>query len=160
MNAKGVEGIVVAEAGLDLEDHKGAEEAGGETDEQRGHGLYESGGRGDGDEAGDRAGNCAQSRGLAIVNPLENGPAESGGGSGEVRVDEGAGGQRAGSEGATCIEAEPAHPQQAGANEAEHEGVGRHGGLRVSQPLAEIKRADQRRDAAGDVDNRSAGEVE
>ena len=37
VNAEGVEGIVVAEAALDLEDHEGAEEAGDEADEQRGH---------------------------------------------------------------------------------------------------------------------------
>ena len=33
-------------------------------------------------------------------------------------------------------------------------------GLRVAEALAQIERADQRRDAAGDVDHRAAGEVE
>jgi len=77
VNAEGVEGIVVAEAGLNLEDHEGADEAGGKADENRGHRLDEAGGRGNSDEAGDRAGDGAQSCGLAIVEPLEDGPADA-----------------------------------------------------------------------------------
>ena len=94
------------------------------------------------------------------MNPLGDGPADGGGGSGEVGVDEGAGGQRAGGQRAAGVEAEPAHPQQAGADEAEHHGVGLHLGVRVADALAQIEAGDQRRDAAGDVDDGAAGKVQ
>ena len=55
-----------------------------------GHGLHKAGGRGDGNQAGDGAGDGAQRRGLAVVNPLEDRPADGRGGGGEVGVDEGA----------------------------------------------------------------------
>ena len=160
VNAKCVKRIVVAEAGLDLEDHERAEETGRKADEKRGHGLHEAGSGRDGDQAGDRAGDCAQRGGLAIVKPLKDGPADGGGGRGEVGIDEGAGGERACAQGAAGVEAEPAHPQQAGADEAKHKRVRRHSRVRVTETLAEIERANQRRDAAGDVNDRSAGEVE
>jgi hypothetical protein len=102
---------------------------GDEADGQCAHGLDKAGGGGDGDQPGDRAGDGAQGGGLAVVNPLGDGPADGCRGGGEVGVDEGAGGQRTGAEGAAGIEAEPAHPQQAGADEAEHHGVGLHLGV-------------------------------
>ena len=113
-----------------------------------GEGLDKAGGRGDGHQSGDRAGDGAQGGGLAVVNPLGDGPAEGGGGGGKVGVDEGAGGQRAGGQSAAGVEAEPAHPQQAGADEAEHHGVRRHVGLRIADALAQIECSHQRRDAA------------
>ena len=58
------------------------------------------------------------------------------------------------------VEAEPADPEQAGADEAEHDRVRRHGLLRVAEALAEVERRDQRGDAGGDVHDGAAGEVE
>src|ERR1700721_1116103 len=98
VDAKGVERIVVAEAGLDLEDHEGAEEAGRKADEQRRHGLHKSGSGRNGDKAGDCAGNRAERCRLAVVKPLKDGPAKSRGCCGEVGVDEGAGGKWAGAQ--------------------------------------------------------------
>jgi hypothetical protein len=70
VNAKGVERVVVAEEAFDHEDHEEADDAGDEADGQRAHGLDKAGGLGDGDQAGDRAGDGAQGGGLAVVNPL------------------------------------------------------------------------------------------
>ena len=53
---------------------------------QRAHGLDEAGGGGDGDQSGDCAGDGAEGGGLAVVNPLGDGPAE-GGGSGSAGGD-------------------------------------------------------------------------
>jgi hypothetical protein len=61
---------------------------------------------------------------------------------------------------AAGVESEPAYPEQAGADEAEHHGVGRHVGLGIADALAEIEAGDQRGDAGGDVDDGAAGEVE
>ena len=127
---------------------------------ERGEGLDEAGGGGDGDEPGNRAGDGAEGGGLAVVDPFGDGPADGCGGGGEVGVDEGAGGQRAGGEGAAGVESEPAYPEQTGSDEAEHQGVRRHGGLGIADALAEVDAGDQRGDAAGDVDDRAAGEIE
>ena len=89
VHAKGVKGVVVTEEALDLKDHEGAEDAGDEADGERGEGLNEAGGRGNGDQPGDRTGDGAESGGLAVMNPLGDGPADGGCGGGEVGVDEG-----------------------------------------------------------------------
>ena len=96
MHAEGIQRVVVAEEALDDEDHEEAEEAGDQADGESRHGLHKAGGGGDGDQSGNRAGDGAQGGGLAVVNPLGDGPADGGGGGGEVGVDEGAGGQAAG----------------------------------------------------------------
>jgi hypothetical protein len=63
-------------------------------------------------------------------------------------------------DGASGVEPEPAHPQQAGSDEAEHDGVRGRRFFGIADALAEIEGADQRRDAGGDVNHRAAGEVE
>ena len=87
-----------------------AQQAGRKADEQRGHRLDKPRSRGDGDQAGDRPGDGAQSRGLAVVNPLGDDPADSGGGGGKVGVDKSTGGQGTCAQCAAGVEAEPAHP--------------------------------------------------
>ncbi len=99
VNAKGVQRVVVAEKALDDEDHGEADDAGYETDDQCAHGLNKARGGSNRDQSGDCAGDGAQGGGLAVVNPLGYGPADGGGGSGKVGVDEGAGGQGAGGRG-------------------------------------------------------------
>ena len=61
---------------------------------------------------------------------------------------------------AARVEAEPADPQQARADEAQNEAVRRHRLLRVPGALPEIDRAHERRHARRDVDDRAAGEIE
>ena len=160
VNAEGVERVVVAEELFDAEDHEAADDAGDAADGESRHGLNEAGGLGDGGQSGDRAGDSAQGRGLAVLQPLGDDPGDGGGGGGELRIDEGAGGQRPRAQRAAGVEAEPAHPQHSRADEAEHHGVGRHILLRIADALAEIEGADQRGDAAGDVDDGAAGKVE
>jgi len=63
-------------------------------------GLDEAGGWGDGDQSGNRSGDGAEGGGLAVVNPLGDGPSDGGSGGGKVGIDEGAGGQGSGVEGA------------------------------------------------------------
>ncbi len=65
-----------------------------------------------------------------------------------------------GAERGAGVEAEPAHPQQARADEAEHHGVRRHVGVRIAEAFAEVDGSDQRGDARSDVDDGAAGEVE
>ena len=79
---------------------------------------------------------------------------------GEVGVDEGGGGQRAGGQGAAGVEAEPAYPQQACADEAEDHGVGREGGVGIADAFAEVDAGNKSGDTAGDVDDGAAGEVQ
>jgi len=61
---------------------------------------------------------------------------------------------------AARVEAEPAYPQETGADEAEHHGVGLHFGVGIADALAQIEAADQRRDAAGDVDHGATREIQ
>ncbi len=67
---------------------------------------------------------------------------------------------RRGSHRASGVEAEPADPQQAGADDADHHAVRLHRFNAVAFALAQVQCADQRRDARADVHHRSAGEVE
>ncbi len=64
------------------------------------------------------------------------------GGSGKVGIDEGAGRQRSGIQGAARVEAEPTHPQQAGTDEAEHQRVRRHHRFGIADALAKINGGD------------------
>jgi hypothetical protein len=109
---------------------------------------------------GNRAGDGSEGGGFAVLNPLGGYPADGGCCCCKLRVDKGAGGQRTGIECAAGVEAEPAHPQQSGTDEAEHHGVGRHILLRIAGALAEVEAGDQGRDAAGDVDYGASGKVE
>src|ERR1039458_3904304 len=47
-------------------------------------------------------------------------------------------------QGASGVEAEPAYPQQAGADETEHHGMGRHVGLWVPDALPQVNACHQR----------------
>src|ERR1017187_7558488 len=152
VDPKGIEGVVVAEEPLDPEHHEGADQIGDGADGQGAHGLNKAGGLGDGGQSGDGAGDGAKGGGLAVLQPLGDHPADGGGGGGELGVDKGAGGQRTGIEGAAGVEAEPAEPEQTGADEAEHQGVGRHVLLRVAGALAQIECADQGGNTGGNVD--------
>ena len=120
--------------------------------------MHETGGRGDGDQAGDGAGESSRGRlacrsGAIPRRPRRGQPRRPRNGG-----DEGTGGKCPAAEGAARIEAEPADPQQA-ARHAEDHGVRRHVLVRIAETLAEVKRADQRGDAGGDVDDRTAGEI-
>jgi len=114
MNAEGVQRVVVTEEALHDEDHKEAEDAGEESDDQRREGLHKAGGGGDGHQSGDRAGDGAQGCGLAVVNPFGDGPADGGGGGGKMGVDKGAGGQGLAASALPALKPnQPTHKRQA-----------------------------------------------
>ncbi len=59
-----------------------------------------------------------------------------------------------------CVEPEPAHPQQRGADHRQRQAVGRHRLFRKADPLADDDAADQARDPGVDVHDRAAGKVQ
>ena len=95
---------------------------------------------------------------LAIHSPSDPGQHRRGGG--EQRVDEGQRGDAVGFEGGAGVEAEPAHPQQRGADHGQGQAVRRHRFLAVADALADHVGADQAGDAGVDVHHGAAGEVE
>ena len=69
-------------------------------------------------------------------------------------------GARAGTERRAAVEAEPADPQQAGADHGHRQIVRRKIFRAVAAPLAEHQRRDEPRHAGIDVDHRAASEIE
>ena len=141
MNAESIERIVVAELGFDNDNYEVAKDADDETHEDARHGSDESGSRCDGNQACNGTRNGSECGGFAFENPLNSCPGERGGGGSEVSADESTGGERSGRESRACIEAEPADPEQAGPDEAEHEGMRSHLLARVADALPQVKRA-------------------
>ena len=114
----------------------------------------------DRDEARNRARGDAQHRRLALGHPLGEHPGQCGNGGRELRDDHRHAGAAVGGNCGTRVEAEPAHPQQRGADQRQRQVVRRHRLLAVTDPLAEHQRADQARDTGVDVHDRAAGEIE
>ena len=98
--------------------------------------------------------------GLPFANPLRAGPTHRGGRRRKVRGYKSAGSQTVRSQRAAGIKAEPAHPQQAGADEAQDDTVRRHLFVGISQALAQVKSTHQGGNAAGDMHHRPSREVE
>ena len=155
-----VEGIVERGVGAPVGDGV----AGDGGDGSDGHGAAhrdEAGGGGDGYEADDRADAGAECADAAASDGVEEDPGEGGGGRGGVGGEEGRDGEVVGGERAAGVEAEPAEPEQAGADEH----VGDVGGrvalaLGVVLALAECDGAGEGGDTGRHVDDGSAGEVE
>ena len=123
-------------------------------------GVSDGARRGDRDETRDRARGGADRGGLAVLDLLDHEPGEQrGGGSGD-RVDERERGGAVGGELRTGVEAEPAEPQQAGAEEHERRVVRDVHALLEAEALAEHERERERRGTGVDVDRGAAGEVD
>ncbi len=75
MDSEGIEGIVITGPVLYQGDHEEAEDAGDQADQQRGHGLNKTAGRGNGHQSGDRARDCSQGARLAVFEPFREHPA-------------------------------------------------------------------------------------
>src|ERR1700678_2029168 len=75
MHAKGIQRGVIPELALDNQHHEGAEESGDQATRERGHRLHITGSRRTRHQAGYRAGNRAQCRRLAVVEPFKDAPA-------------------------------------------------------------------------------------
>ena len=109
---------------------------------------------------GDRTRRRAQRRGVPAADPLEREPAEHRGRGRQVRVDERLGGDAVRGERGPGVEAEPAEPQDAGADQRQRQRVRRHRVLRPAASPAEHEDRGQRGDAGVDVHDGAAGEVE
>ena len=160
VNAENVQAVVVAE--LRLQHHRApiADESGDKANDQGGEGIDVAGRRGDGDEAGDGAGNDAQHAGLAAANPLDNHPRYCRRRGRDLGHGHGHAGAAVGGDRRSGVETEPADPQHGGADDAQDQVMGRHVFGAVTAAAAQHHRADQGGDAGIDVDHGAAGEVE
>ncbi len=160
VHAEGVQAVVVFQRVLQPDGAAVADRAGQEADDEGALGIDEARGRGDGDQAGDDAGEQAQQGGLLVLNPLHNHPAQGGDHGGQDGVQQGHGGDLVGGVGRAGVEADPAHQQQGGADGGVDEVVGRHVLAAEAAARSHEQHADQARDAGIDVHHRAAGEVE
>ena len=76
--------------------------------------------------------------GLPLKTPFRDGPRDRCRGGRKMSIHKGACCECTASEGAPCIKAEPADPQQAGSHDAEHHRVGRHVLFGVTESFAEV----------------------
>ena len=123
-------------------------------------GVQERARGGDRDETGDGTRGGADRGGLAVLDLLDDEPGQQRGGRGGDRVDEGERGGAVGGELGAGVEAEPAEPQQARAEEHERRVVRNVRALLEADALAEHERERQCRGAGVDVDSRATREVD
>src|SRR3546814_7342438 len=160
VDAEYVERIVEAE--LRLHDHHepAAGDTGDRAEQDRAERTRIARCRRDRDEAGDRARAGAEQRALVAERALGQHPEENARRGGDEAVDEREAGRAIGLERRAGIEAEPAAPQQAGADQRHGQRVRRHDLLLIAGALADDQAADERRDARVDVNHRAAREIE
>ena len=145
VHAEGVERIVVAELRLQRGGRPAADRTGGDADDEGARRADEAGSRSDGDETGDRARDDAEDARLAVAHPFDEHPGERGGRSRDLGDRHRHAGDTVGRKFRAGIEAEPADPQQRGADQREHEVVRCHVLRAVALALAEDEGADEAR---------------
>ena len=118
--------VVIAERLLDVHRREIADGTRGDADDQRPHRIDEARRRGDGHETSHRARDDAENAGLLGDHPFGEHPGERGRGRGDLRRGHGHAGIDVGGHRRAGIEAEPADPQQRGADHDEYEVVRRH----------------------------------
>lgn len=119
-----------------------------------------TGGRGGGDEAGDGTRAPADHGPLAGQPPIENAPAHRSEHGRQVAVPAGHGGAEVGAEGGAAVEAEPAKPQENGAESHQRDVVRAEVEHHLLLAPAKNQRVRQRRHAGHDLDGPAAGVVE
>src|ERR1017187_1257881 len=77
MNAKGIEGVVIAEPALYLDDHEEAQGSGDQPNQDRRDRLNEAGCLGNGCQPSDRTGDRPQRAGFTMADPLCRAPTDS-----------------------------------------------------------------------------------
>ena len=160
MDAEYVQGVVDAQF-VDEFHGEEAGAAGAGADDDGRHHADEAGGGGNGHQAGDGAGGGAAGRGAFGKEPGHYGPGGHSGGRGHVGDHEGVGGVRGGQvEAAAGVEAEPAEPEEAGAQQHQGHVVGRHGVGAEAGAAADDEGRGQGRRAGGDMHHGAAGEVQ
>ena len=137
VDADHVERVVIAELVLQSDGQR-TDHASENTDDDRAHGRDRGAGRSDGDQSGDDAGRGAKRGGMAVADALGDQPAQACGTSGDhgVHPDHRRGVARG--DGGTGIEAEPAEPQQTGAEHDQGQVVRPHRIALPAEPLARM----------------------
>ncbi len=156
VDAEDVQRVVVAEGVLHRGAHHEADHAGDEAEHDRAHRAGEARGRGDGHEAGDRARQHAEQGRLALERPLGEQPRHRGGAGRHEGVEHGERGRAVGLEVRAGVEAEPADPQQRGADHRHGQGVRGEQVTAVADALAHDQAADEARDSSVDVHHGAA----
>src|SRR4029079_13578714 len=156
VHAEGVERVVVAQHVLQAGAAPVADDASGSADADRADRTDEDGSRGNRHETGYCARADADHRRLAAYQPLNDHPREGRYRGRHVRHQHGHAGQHAGAHRRAGVEAEPADPQQRGADEGQDHVMSRAGFLAFSQYDA----GHQPGNAGIDVHDRAASEVQ
>ena len=159
VDADDVEPVVVAPAVLQP-DRERADHARDDAHHHRADRRQRPAGRGDGDQAGHQAGRGAQRGGVTVPQPLDEDPAQRAGGAREERRREDHGRGVVGTQGGAGVEAEPAEPQQAGAQHHQGQVVRPHRLLAEPDPPPEHEGQRERRGSGGDLDRGAASEVD
>ena len=131
-----------------------------QAEHDRAHRAGIAGGRRDRDQTGHAARQRAEQRGLALEHPLGEHPRHGSSRGGDEGVDHRQRRAAVGFEVRSGVEAEPADPQQRGADHGHGQRVRSHQLLAVAGALADQQRADQARDTGIDVHHGAAGEVD
>ena len=158
MHADDVEGVIVAELELETAGQAGQDTSDGTHHDgpQRGNHI---GGRGDGDQAGDHTRGGTHGGVVTGANLLGEAPREhcgcGGGGGGNPSVTS----STVGGEGGTSVEAEPAEPQQEGAEHHERHVVRAERLRAEALTLADDEHDDQGGDCGVDVDDSTTCEI-
>ncbi len=148
MDAEHVERVVIAERALHRGDEEEAHHACHRAKNERAHRAGVTGSRSDRHETSDDTGGQAKQARLALEQPLDEEPRDACRRGCDEGVGHGEHGAGVGFESRSGVEAEPADPQQRGANHGERQRVGRHRFLAEADAAAKQKRADHARDPA------------
>ncbi len=159
MDAHHVERVVDAEAVLQFQG-AGARRTGQDADRNGTHRGDHRAGGGDANQACDDAGGGAEAGGVPVADAFDRKPGQHRRGGSDQGVDPGQARQRAGGQGRTGIETEPAEPQQASAKHHQGEVVRTHRGATETDARSHDQRQGQSGRAGIDVDGRATGEVE
>src|SRR5262249_25407069 len=126
MYAERVERVIVSELALDARHHEVADHACAQTNQHRGEGLHESARGRDRDKTRHASRDRAEYARLARVDPLDEHPRQRRRSRTEVCGHKRARCQTARRQRTACVETEPADPQQARADRADHQIVRLH----------------------------------
>lgn len=157
--AEGVERVVVAELCLDDRDGKVADGAHGKSDDERGPDRYEARARSDSDKSDDGTRGGAKHRGLTVFQLFNEHPRQHRAGGGGVCVDESLHRKAVCAERAAGVEAEPAEPEDRGAQHHEGNVVRVIARRTVAVALAEHYRGHKPADAGAYMYDVAAGKI-
>ncbi len=160
MYAPDIQRVIVAQLLLDDRNRDVGEEGRTDTHEECPGSIYKTAGGRDRNQSGNRPGNDAQHRGLAVAHPLDERPDQPGSRSRHVGNHEGSGCNAVCCELRAGVKAEPAHPEHTGTQHGKGQVVRGRNFLRVSLALAEDDRRHQGGNPRVDMDHGTPGKVE